>query len=155
MLTTNKRNVMMACNRFRTLSWVGLGLSVILATGMVSAQVKHGKSRVMKTGQFMKCVIKPNCEAIKKGLEAGPADDKAWDGLAANAAVLNEASYVLMDDGRCPDGTWADAASKTLRQGSIEVLKAIEAKDAAAAKAAFGSMTKSCGSCHDAHKEKK
>lgn len=60
-----------------------------------------------------------------------------------------------MDDGRCPDGVWADAASKTLRQGSTDVLKAIEAKDVAAAKSAFSGMTKSCAACHDKHKEKK
>jgi cytochrome c556 len=39
--------------------------------------------------------------------------------------------------------------------GSADVLKAVEAKDLAAAKTAFGSMTKACGACHDKHKEKK
>jgi cytochrome c556 len=68
--------------------------------------------------------------------------------------MMNEGSYLLMDDGRCPDGTWADASTKMMRQGSEEILKAIEAKDLAAAKTAFGTMTKSCKACHDAHKEK-
>ena len=88
----------------------------------------------------------------KKGIDAGPSNDEA---LAVHAAVLNELSFLLMDDGRCPDGVWADAASKALRMGSADVLKAIEAKDAPAAKAAFGAMTKSCKACHDQHKEKK
>ena len=59
-----------------------------------------------------------------------------------------------MDDGRCPDAVWADATTKLLRAGSADLLKAIEAKDHAAAKAAFGSLTKSCKTCHDAHKKK-
>ena len=60
-----------------------------------------------------------------------------------------------MDDGRCPDGVWAEAASKTLRKGSADVLAAIESKDLSAAKLSFASMTKACAACHNAHKEKK
>jgi cytochrome c556 len=33
-------------------------------------------------------------------------------------------------------------------------IKAIDVKDAVAAKAAFGAMTKACKSCHDFHKPK-
>ena len=127
----------------------------LLAGGLVHAQVKKGKTRALKTAQIMKGVMKPQCGDLKKGLDAVPANDEAWDALAVNAAIINELSYVLMDDGRCPDATWADAASKTLRQGSADVLKAIEAKDLAAAKNAFGSMTKACKACHDAHRKDK
>ncbi len=130
--------------------------TLTLATvGAVNAQVKKGKSRPAKTSQLMKGLIKPNCDALKKGLDAGPEDDKAWAALGVNASILNEGSYLLMDDGRCPDGVWAESASKTLRKGSADLLAAIESKDLSAAKASFGSMTKSCGACHDAHKEKK
>jgi cytochrome c556 len=127
----------------------------LVAAGVATAQVKKGKTRVMKTGQLMKAVVKPNCGALKKGLEAAPASDEAWDDLAAAAAVLNEASFILMDDGRCPDAVWADAASKTLRNSSADLLKAIEAKDHSAAKAAFGNLMGSCKACHEKHKEKK
>jgi cytochrome c556 len=102
----------------------------------------------------MKGTVKPNNEAIKKALEAGPADDEAWAALALNAGLLNEASYTLMDDGRCPDGVWADAATKNLRQASVDLLKAIEGKNLDAAKAAAAGFGKSCKGCHDAHKKK-
>ncbi len=62
----------------------------------------------------MKGVMGPHCGALKKGMDAGPSDDKAWEELALHAALLNEASYVLMEDGRCPDGVWAKAASQKL-----------------------------------------
>jgi cytochrome c556 len=130
-----------------------LGL-VLMGVSVVQAQVKKGKSRPLQTSHLMKGVVKPHCEALKKGLEGGPTTDEAWDGLAVHAALLNEASYCLMEDGRCPDGVWADAASKTLREGSVEVLKAIHNKDVAAAKAGFANMTKSCKGCHEKHKEK-
>lgn len=128
-------------------------LAVALTVGQ--AQVKKGKSRPLRTGQLMKGVMKPNCDGLKKGLEAAPANDEAWESLGLNAALINEASFVLMDDGRCPDGVWADAATKTLRQGSADLLKAVEMKDYAAAKSSFGNMTKACSACHEKHKEKK
>lgn len=117
-----------------------------------NAQVTKGKTRPLKTKQLMGGLVKPNCGGIGEGLKEAPKDDKAWDELATKAALLNEASYLLMDDGRCPDAVWADAA-KALREGSAAVLAKIEAKDAAAAKSEFETMTKACGACHKAHKK--
>lgn len=130
-------------------------LAAGLVTERISAQVKKGKERPLLTKQLMKGLVGPHCGAIKKGLAAKPGDDEAWADLALHAALLNESSYILMADGRCPDGVWAEAASKTLREGSAAVLKGVEAKDAKATQEAFGAMTKSCGGCHKAHKGKK
>ncbi len=138
----------------RYFSALALAALTLAVAGVLHAQVKQGKTRPAKTGHLMKGIVKPNCDALKKGLEAAPADDKTWASLAVNAGVLNESSYTLMDDGRCPDAVWADATTKMLRAGSADLIKAIEAKDHAAAKAAFGSLTKSCKTCHDAHKKK-
>jgi hypothetical protein len=116
------------------------------------AQVTKGKERPLTTKQWMQAVHKIHCGDLKKGLDAGPSNDTDWDKLALHAAMLNESSYVLMADGRCPDGVWA-AACKTLGQGSSEVLAAIADKDVDAANNAFGAMTASCGACHKAHKK--
>jgi cytochrome c556 len=115
-------------------------------------QVKKGKERPLLTEQLMKGLVAPNCGALKKALDAGPADDEAWDAVALHAALLNEASYIVMADDRCPDGNWAGAA-ETLRGCSQAVLAAAAAKDADAGKAAFGELTKACGACHKAHKK--
>ncbi len=140
--------------RFRFLAGLGLAaaLLTLISTAQVSGQVKQGKERPLKTHHLMEGLVAPNCGALKKDLEAGPSDDKAWDKAAMKAELLNEASYILMADGRCPDGVWAGAA-KTLREQSAAVLAAIEAKDADAAKTAFGAMTKACGACHKVHKK--
>lgn len=134
---------------------VGGLVAVLFVANPSTAQVKKGKTRPALTKYLMRGVTKVHCGALKKGLDAGPSDDKAWEDLTMHAMLLNELSYILMADGRCPDGVWAKAATKTLRQGSADVLKAVEAKDVDAAKEAFGSMTKACGSCHKAHKKKK
>jgi hypothetical protein len=58
-----------------------------------------------------------------------------------------------MDDGRCPDGDWANAA-KSLQANSATLLAAAEKMDSAAAKEAFGKLTtEGCGACHQAHKK--
>ena len=129
--------------------------ALVVASASVVAQIKQGKTRALKTSQLMSGLVKPNCDALKKGLIDGKPEGDAWDELAGKAALLNEASYILMDDGRCPDGVWADATTLKLREGSSALLKALEAKDHAGAKAAFGTMTQSCKGCHEKHKPKK
>jgi len=128
---------------------------VVLLAGAVGAQVKKGKTRPLETEQLMKGLIKPQSEAIKRGLEAATITDEGWSTLAISAALMNEASYTLMDDGRCPDDKWGDATTKSLRQGSADLIKAIAAKDQAAAKTAAATMNGSCKACHSVHKKKK
>ena len=123
-----------------------------LAATLATAQVKQGKTRPARTSQLMKGAIKPSCDAIKKAVEVAPADDKAWKALSSSAGVINEMSYALMEDGRSPDDKWA-GADKTMQDGSAALLKAIESKDHAALKSAFGKTMQSCKACHDAHKE--
>lgn len=130
-------------------------LSALLVSAIAitaPAQVKKGKTRPASTHHIMEGLVQPNCAALGKGLKETPADDEAWEKLAVNAALLNETSYILMDDGRCPDGDWAGAAT-TLRECSAVVLEKVEAKDAAGAAEAFKAMTAACAACHKAHKK--
>lgn len=144
---TVKKKVIVTCGV------ASIAVAILLGTNVVRAQVTKGKERPILTKQLMKGLVAPQCGALKKALDAQPADDKAWDAVALSAALLNEASHALMADGRCPDGTWATAASQTLRQGSADVLAAAEAKNLDAANAAFGNMTQACAACHKAHKK--
>ena len=129
-----------------------LAVTLILTLG-VKAQVKQGKTRPLKTKQLMGGLVRPNCAGLGEALKEKPADDKAWDALATKAALLNEASYVLMADGRCPDADWKGACD-TLRECSGVILKKIEDKDHEGAGNAFKAMTKSCAACHSKHKKK-
>lgn len=131
---------------------VAVVIVACLISTLAFAQVKQGKTRLLKTKQLMKGLVAANCGAIAEGLKAGPADDKAWEDLATKAALMNEASYVLMDDGRCPDGAWAEA-DKVLREGSTALIAKLEAKDAAGSQEAFKAMTAACAACHKAHKK--
>lgn len=126
---------------------------VLLSSSPVEAQKTKGKTRAAETKYLMRGINQPNCAGLAKLLKEKPADDKAWEQVALHAALLNEMSYVLMDDGRCPDKDWAGAA-KTLRECSGKVLEAAKAKDADAAQSAFKNLTTACADCHKAHRPK-
>jgi hypothetical protein len=126
---------------------------VWLAAEPAVAQKTKGKTRPAETKDLMRGIMQPNCAGVGKGLKENPSDDKAWALLTQQAVVLNEMSYLLMDDGRCPDKVWA-AAAKSLRESSLKVADASKAKDAAAAKEAFKGVTSACAECHKAHRVK-
>jgi hypothetical protein len=74
----------------------------MLDTPSSDAQVKKGKSRSAETKYLMRGIVASHCGSAANLVKTEPANDKAWDALACHASVLNELSYVLMDDGRCP-----------------------------------------------------
>jgi hypothetical protein len=139
---------------YRTIVTAALpAVLLLIAWQAGDAAVTKGKSRAAQTKFLMRGVTQPNCAAVSKLLkDAGPADDKAWEDLTCHASLLNEMGYQLLDDGRCPDKTWADAA-KTLQAESAKVIAAAESKNLADAQASFKAMTAACGSCHQAHKK--
>ena len=127
-------------------------VAVAVLSAVSTAQVTKGKTRLVTTKQIMSGLVQPHCAALGKGTKEAPADDKAWATLATNAALLNEASYMLMDDGRCPDAVWADA-TKALRAASEKALAKVEAKDLEGAAAEFKNVAAACAACHKAHKK--
>ncbi|MGV3773444.1 MAG: hypothetical protein ACO1QB_11120 [Verrucomicrobiales bacterium] len=127
-----------------------LGVSASFAAD----EVKKGKTRPLSHKQLMKGMVKPHGDAIKNALEKPPTDDKGWADLAMHAALLNESSYAMMEDGRNVDAKWEEAAVKHLRLGSEQIITAVEQKDIGAVKTAFGAAMRSCKACHDVHKPK-
>lgn len=128
------------------------GLALVVQQG-ADAQVKRGKTRAAETKYLMQGISAAYCPPLGKLLNDGPEGDEGWQTVKRNASLLNELSYILMDDGRCPDATWKGACD-TLRQYSGDVLTAAEDQDVDAAKAAFKQLTTACASCHKAHKGK-
>jgi cytochrome c556 len=144
----------------KKLGWTSAAAVAALAVGLVflgataEAQKTKGKSRQAQTKYLMRGVNQTHCAGIAGLLKGkGPADDKAWDTLTCHASVLNEMSYTLMDDGRCPDKDWA-AAAKALRESSAKVLEAAKEKKLSDAQEAFKGVTGACAACHKAHRPK-
>lgn len=137
----------------RLASWGVVGCAAValaFLAGDAEAQKTKGKTRAALTKQLMKGFVAANCGDLGKALKAEPTN---WDDVTLKAALLNEAGYILMDDGRCPDGDWANA-SKAIQGASAEILAAAEKKDLEATNAAFKKLTtEGCAGCHKAHKK--
>lgn len=132
------------------LAALGIWTSMVAAT----AQVTQGKTRPAATKYLMRGVLQHHCKALGDLLKAGdPSGDEAWEAVRCHASCMNEMSYALVQDGRCPDGTWAGAA-KALGENSAAILAAAQAKDAEGVRKAFQAVMASCKSCHEAHRKK-
>lgn len=136
----------------RSMLVTAVAVGAMLVAAVADAQVKKGKSRPATTKQLMAGTVQPHCAAIGAAVQQAPADDKAWENVATSAALLNEISYTLVEDGRCPDADWANAVT-TLRTTSDAVLAKALAKDHAGLAAEFPKLTESCGACHKVHKK--
>jgi cytochrome c556 len=133
--------------------FLAFAVAGLFSAAPAEAQKTKGKTRPAETKYLMRGINQPHCAAIGGLLkDKGPADDKAWDTLACHASILNELSYVLMDDGRCPDKDWLGAA-KDLRESTARVLDAARAKNLTDAQTAFKGVTGACATCHKAHKK--
>lgn len=125
----------------------------VLFDGSVNARQKQESTRVLTVKQMMSGLVKPHKSALESALKGEPAGEEVWDALLLSAALLNESGYILMDDNRCPDKVWADAA-QTLRDESVTLLAALKAHDYDASSASFKTLTTACASCHKAHLKK-
>lgn len=140
----------------KTLGKVGVVIASLavccwLLSDIAVAQKTKGKTRAATTKQLMKGFVSVNCGDLGKALKAEQVD---WDEVALRASLLNEAGHLLMDDGRCPDGDWANGA-KTVQKCSQVLLEKAEAKDVEGAQAAFKALTsQGCATCHNAHRPK-
>jgi cytochrome c556 len=135
---------------------VGLGvLGVWAGTAGGEGQVTQGKTRPAATKYLMRGMLQPHCKSIGDLLkEGGPSGDESWEAIRCHASCLNEMSYVLVQDGRCPDATWAQAA-KALGESSASLLTSVGNKDVEGIKQAFQRVAASCKTCHEAHRKQK
>jgi hypothetical protein len=109
--------------------------------------------RVATIKFIMSGIHNPHCSALGTLLKGeGPKDDKAWAEVALHAALLNESGHLLVENNRCPDGVWADAAAK-LRDGTAGVFVAAGKKELKAAQDSFAAVGAACAACHAKHKQ--
>ncbi|MBI4579734.1 MAG: cytochrome c, partial [Planctomycetes bacterium] len=117
-----------------------------------AAEQASPPARVAAIRHIMAGVNQPHCAAIAAALKDGPKDDAAWADLALHAALLNESGHLLVENSRCPDATWANAAG-ALQRGAAELFAAAGQKDLEVSRTSFKGVTGACGTCHAAHRK--
>lgn len=136
--------------------WVAAVCAVALVMTFAAQKATSQKAedeRAAEVKHLMKAISESNMKRLVgavKGEE--PDSDEKWERIEASAAILNELGHLLMQNGRCPDATWAEATVK-LRAGSAAAVKAAKAKDFAALRLTIPAIGGGCKQCHDAHRE--
>ncbi|MEP0841644.1 MAG: hypothetical protein HRF43_02905 [Phycisphaerae bacterium] len=109
--------------------------------------------RLASVRHLMAGINAPNCGSLSEALKNdGPKDDKAWQEVVRFAALLNEAGFLLMENKRCPDDVWKNAATD-LREHAAKVVEAGGAKNLVNARNGFKGLTAACAACHQVHKK--
>lgn len=131
------------------------GLAFAVSSSQVTAQ-KKGKTRPLTTAQMMSGLVKPQLVSLQGHVadEKTPEGEDGWKALTTSIALLNESSYMMMEDDRCPDKKWADACD-ILRKGTESALQKAAQKDAAGVRESIAGITASCKACHSEYKYKK
>ncbi len=97
---------------------------------------------------LMRGLVSVHFDNLKAKLTVDPATPEEWSDVAMSAALLHEASYLLMRDPPENDDAWVAATSTMLRRGSDDVLAAVDRSDSAAARTALRELSQACSSCH-------
>lgn len=133
------------------LKFGALALLIVTTTAAESAQKHKGASRLATTENVMVGMVHPNYLAIEDAAKDAKADPQTWKTLATNAALLNEAGYLLVDDERSLGKDW-DNAAEQLRRGTAAMLVKIAAHDKVGVASDLKVVGAACVNCHAAHR---
>lgn len=127
-----------------------LGVFVLAGAALAQGPAYH---EVANTGQVMQGMIQPAMMAINNAAkESGPADDRAWRGVAINSVMLQEGAELLKTSGRAKDqDAWIKDAD-ALKSAGAAVQKAAMAKDLAALQTAASGIGATCQGCHSVYR---
>jgi len=130
------------------------GLVFTLTSSPVTAQ-KKGTTRPLTTAQMMSGLVKPQLVALKELVaeDHKVEGEEDWQAVKTSISLLNESSYMMMADDRCPDKIWADACD-ILRKSTETALQKADQKDAAGVRESIPDFIASCKACHTEHKYK-
>lgn len=82
-------------------------------------------------------------------VDRAPQNDKEWEVVAANAALLVEASHLLQTEGRgVTDDVWTSAAT-AMAAGARNVMAAAQAKNVDDLLDKGGEIVAACDDCHE------
>lgn len=113
----------------------------------------HAYKKAASVQVLMEYMVKPAMDRVKAFGEAGGPSDKAeWQKAFGAVSMVNEASQLVLMDGRVKDDAWRDGASKVIA-GSRDAMLGAYRMDADGYDSALKAMRGGCKTCHDVHKK--
>jgi len=128
---------------------------VIVASGIALAQSPSYQA-VASPKQIMAGIQKPAMDSMMTINKAGgPKDDKEWELVEQQAAVLAETAQLLLMGARPKDEDVWPKSSMRLHTAAGSSVKAAQAKELPSWQASLNAMGAACRSCHNVHRKKK
>jgi len=130
-----------------------LATLIAMTTAPTPDHSHKGATRLATTENVMAGLVHPNYLAIEDAAKAVKKDPQLWKTLATNAALLNEAGYLLVDDERSLGKDW-DNAAEDLRRLTAAMLVQIDSHDMNGVARELKAVSAACVRCHAAHRNR-
>ena len=130
-----------------------LTVLTLVLTGLVYAD--HSYEETASVHDIMEVVQGPSMKVLSAMMKTGgPQTESDWKHARAHISLLGETTQLILMGARVKDDPWTPGAHKVI-EGSKAGTAAAKAKDAAAFRAAMGTVGAGCRSCHKVYKKKK
>ena len=136
--------------------FVAVVASCVLAAPVSAAENGgHVYKKAAAVNDLMEYMVKPAMDRIKVYREAGgPANKDEWQKAFGAISMVNEASQLILMDGRAKDQAWSEGAGKVIAASRDAMLGAYR-MDLDGYSKGLKAMSGGCKTCHDVHKKDK
>ncbi|MDE0124984.1 MAG: hypothetical protein OXN97_10455 [Bryobacterales bacterium] len=135
---------------------VAIAAAMMLAAGVsvvADSDGGHTYKKAAAVNDLMEYMVKPAMDKIKAYGEAGGPSDKAeWQSAFGAVSMVNEATQLVLMDGRVKDEAWRDGAMKVVAATRDAMMGAYR-MDADGYNKGLKAMRGGCKTCHDVHKK--
>lgn len=113
----------------------------------------HSYKKAASVPDLMEYMVKPAMDRVKAFGEAGgPSGRDEWKKAFGAVSMVNEASQLVLMDGRVKDDAWRDGATKVVAATRDAMMGAYR-MDADGFNKGLKAMRSGCKTCHDVHKK--
>lgn len=138
----------------RRILLAGIPVCVLAAIAWADEPNGHTYKKAASVDDLMEYMVKPAMDRIKAYREAGgPSGKEEWRTSFGAISMVNEASQLILMDGRVKDDAWRDGASQVLAASKDAMMGAYR-MDADGYNSGLKAMAAGCKTCHDVHKKK-
>lgn len=131
-------------------------IAMLAVTGSTVADgedAQHSYEKAASVEDLMAYMVKPAMDSVKAFGEAGgPSGRDEWKKAFGAVSMVNEASQLVLMDGRVKDDAWRDGATKVVAATRDAMLGAYR-MDVAGYNQGLKAMRAGCKTCHDVHKK--